>query len=759
MEVSRQAAEGRARKLESSPVYALAGMLMSFRAECPAVLHNELCFRLSSSIISRPAGTCGMLWTQALAENLSLESLGNEMKKTRHENSEGKIFAGLYSVQSPRKWTAERSLKQFNPTKNPNSGCPNLKSLTLWAIRISIRLVVSGQCDICNNIKEVYWDISGSQVSMVPAPHSIDGKKFWAVVIGTDGYKTSPLRGCVSDAEIVVNTNIEKCTVPGNNSVNPCCDLAVDSTDEEISNPTCANIIETFLGLSTNTDIQRGSEIFSIYFAGHGPTYKRVQYFVSKDVTAAMLGNVDTLWRPIDRGPQHTASTTTPDTNDAKNSVTSSNTQVPDISDREINTILSEIARNKGNHITFIVDCCHSASIGRAPQEGVCLIAPLPLVMSGSGRAGFFGLGPGFEGSGLYKVGEYEYAKGVEGIRGNSRLNGVFTQALISAFQPADLNDKSMTYYTLITTLPESPVQPPVISGWVGLRQQRYGGAIVTSAPDTRTDSHYRFAVACISGKMLDQDLLYRWVFERNQLICVATRDSLALLINKWQPTNQLRVGLRKSRMNGWFWIETGRSMQRSGLQCATGQQGRGRRTVLFVVMHRWAPYGLFIMTALRIVGPQKTACTAVLKIILVNTDVSAIMLQFESCIGSRGATTQGGSTMAIDVAHLVSKERASLVEKENHAERLCRLERLEARLANDYGMSGDIDSVEVFDETKARAFTQEDASSLTDVKDLYTLYQLRVLASSAKLPLSSNLEDLRTAVELNQHSGPNTTD
>ncbi|KAK0432994.1 hypothetical protein EV421DRAFT_2040375 [Armillaria borealis] len=99
---------------------------------------------------------------------------------------------------------------------------------------------------------------------------------------------------------------------------------------------------------------------------------------------------------------------------------------------------------------------------------------------------------------------------------------------------------------------------------------------------------------------------------------------------------------------------------------------------------------------------------------------------------------------MATAAAHLVSKEMMTpraAVEKENPAETMYRLEKLEAQLAHAYGMSGDIDSVEVFGETKARAFTQEDASSLAAVKDLYTLYQLRVLASSAKLPLSSNPE------------------
>ncbi len=52
----------------------------------------------------------------------------------------------------------------------------------------------------------------------------------------------------------------------------------------------------------------------------------------------------------------------------------------------------------------------------------------------------------------------------------------------------------------------------------------------------------------------------------------------------------------------------------------------------------------------------------------------------------------------------------------------MCHLEELEARLANDYGMFGDIDPGEVFGGTKARESTQEDASSLAAVKDIYTL-------------------------------------
>ncbi len=62
--------------------------------------------------------------------------------------------------------------------------------------------------------------------------------------------------------------------------------------------------------------------------------------------------------------------------------------------------------------------------------------------------------------------------------------------------------------------------------------------------------------------------------------------------------------------------------------------------------------------------------------------------------------------------------------------------------------MTGDIDSVEVFDETKARAFFDKDENTILELKDLYTLYQLRVRVSSFQLPRSFNFEQVRFHVE-----------
>ncbi|KAK0214694.1 hypothetical protein EDD85DRAFT_782746, partial [Armillaria nabsnona] len=195
--------------------------------------------------------------------------------------------------------------------------------------------------------------------------------RFWAVIVGIDVYVTSPLRGCVSDAEMMTKYLINDLCVPENHIQH------LLSTDIKECTPTRANIVNTILGISTNPDIQHGDNII-IYFAGYGATYKCADYSQWEVGTAAALGYIEALC-PIDRCLKPTAHTKASDNNvdDAK-SLATVDPEVPDISDQEINTILTEIARKKGNHITFILDCCHSANITRVPQMGVCSIVPLP---------------------------------------------------------------------------------------------------------------------------------------------------------------------------------------------------------------------------------------------------------------------------------------------------------------------------------------------------------------------------------------------
>ncbi|PBK84490.1 hypothetical protein ARMGADRAFT_974215, partial [Armillaria gallica] len=104
-----------------------------------------------------------------------------------------------------------------------------------------------------------------------------------------------------------------------------------------VTTPTRKKIIDTLLGLSTSPQIQHGDNII-IYFAGHGSSYDLEDSgpFEADDISA--VGFIQALC-PVDR----TAS--------------GIDISIHDISDREINTILAEISRVKGNHITLILDC------------------------------------------------------------------------------------------------------------------------------------------------------------------------------------------------------------------------------------------------------------------------------------------------------------------------------------------------------------------------------------------------------------------
>ncbi|KAK0485613.1 caspase domain-containing protein [Armillaria luteobubalina] len=317
--------------------------------------------------------------------------------------------------------------------------------------------------------------------------NKIDGIKFWAVVTGVDEYKASPLRGCVADAKMVFEYLRNYLCVPESHIQlllsAPSADIK-ESTESRNKQPTRTNIVNAILGLSINLKIQHGDNII-IYFAGHGTRYECVDYSLYGDGTPATLGTIEALC-PMDRAsPRSTDSANAPgtDVNNANSSVTSDR-PLPDISDREINTILAEIARNKGDHITFILDCCHSASITRGLMEakGVRYIDPLEAsssiqdMFSAADEAlnhidGYQSISMGTWRANmdshviLAACKSTELAKEVKGTEGDGGLHGVFTQALIDTLKSADLNDKSMTYYNLLAALPNNVTQHPVIAG------------------------------------------------------------------------------------------------------------------------------------------------------------------------------------------------------------------------------------------------------------------------------------------------------
>ncbi|KAK0470512.1 peptidase C14, caspase domain-containing protein, partial [Armillaria novae-zelandiae] len=160
-----------------------------------------------------------------------------------------------------------------------------------------------------------------------------------AVLIGINEYPSYPLHGCVPDVQLMEKYLTEDLGVPTSRI-----QLLVGSNEhlspEDPMNPSRAHIVGTLLSLITNPEIAYDDNII-IYYSGHG------SYYPPHAEEDSETDYIETLC-PIDRD--------TPGENGKP---------VPDISDREFNTILSLIAQEKGHHITVILDCCHSGGACR----------------------------------------------------------------------------------------------------------------------------------------------------------------------------------------------------------------------------------------------------------------------------------------------------------------------------------------------------------------------------------------------------------
>ncbi|KAK0186415.1 caspase domain-containing protein [Armillaria mellea] len=298
--------------------------------------------------------------------------------------------------------------------------------------------------------------------SNIELPLSVDGSKFWAVIIGIDVYDSYPLRGCVSDALLVEEYLKKDLGVPQEQIQLLLGSEHAPTTDPFF--PTRVNIIKTLLDLVGNPLIRNGDNII-IYFSGHGSSYSSSDYFDSSDETdgsprAVDGSNIEAIC-PIDR-----------DVIDA------CGLPVPDISDREINAILHQISRSKGHRITFILDCSHSGTHTRHFLEpGTRTIPPLPraslrrMVHAADESCGQY---PSYQPVSardwrpdmsshvvLAACKEYQTAKEVESEAG---YNGIFTQGLISTLRSESLSERS-TYVDLLFSLPRRRGQTPIIAG------------------------------------------------------------------------------------------------------------------------------------------------------------------------------------------------------------------------------------------------------------------------------------------------------
>ncbi|KAK0467496.1 peptidase C14, caspase domain-containing protein, partial [Armillaria novae-zelandiae] len=156
----------------------------------------------------------------------------------------------------------------------------------------------------------------------------------WVVLIGINAYATYPLRGCVPDVQLMEKYLTEDLGVPVDRI-----QLLVGSEEHQsLGDPTCpsrAHIVGTLLSLITNAEIAYDDNII-IYYSGHG------SYYPPHTEEDSETDYIETL-SPIDR-----------------DTLGDDGNHVPDISDREFNTILFLISRAKGHRITVILDCCHA---------------------------------------------------------------------------------------------------------------------------------------------------------------------------------------------------------------------------------------------------------------------------------------------------------------------------------------------------------------------------------------------------------------
>lgn len=242
-------------------------------------------------------------------------------------------------------------------------------------------------------------------------------------------------------------------------------DCGTSQTDMS-SIPSRENILSVLLSLITNPNVKRGDPII-IFFAGHGSRYALSDYDNDEDYDfdeeledGRSHKFVEALC-PIDR-----------------NTLDSRGGLIPDISDRELNTILSQISRTKGHRITFILDCCHAGSVTRTLSSMVRTAPPLEraslkdMLLAAETLKGLPGYQSIFAEDWVPDMNshvivaacrENEVAK-ARRVKGTKVWRGVFTSLLIETLKTGVLGEGA-TYVDLIEALPQLHYQTPIVAG------------------------------------------------------------------------------------------------------------------------------------------------------------------------------------------------------------------------------------------------------------------------------------------------------
>ncbi len=227
--------------------------------------------------------------------------------------------------------------------------------------------------------------------------------------------------------------------------------------------PSRANIINALLSIIDNPEILHGDNIV-VFYSGHGSSYP----FEREDDA---LKFIEALC-PIDRDTIRVSNDGKPVLDDDK--------YVPDISDREFNTILAQISRVKGDCITVILDCCYSGGATRGAEARMSSPTRHTTIQEML-RAGEKILGdyPDYRsilsndwvpdmGSHVVLAAceghQLAMSKAVQRKDGAEEHIGIFTDSLVQALRSGYCT-RETTYADLVRFLDQPPHQTPVVAG------------------------------------------------------------------------------------------------------------------------------------------------------------------------------------------------------------------------------------------------------------------------------------------------------
>ncbi|KAJ2915799.1 hypothetical protein MD484_g4579, partial [Candolleomyces efflorescens] len=151
------------------------------------------------------------------------------------------------------------------------------------------------------------------------------GGSRWALLIGNNDYPQSQLEGAVNDCEAWRSVLMKVFGLPSSHIT------LIRDADR-------ATMVTALYDLRDNPEIKEGDHIL-FAFSGHGSSLRAKKYSFEDDI-GLRAGSIEAIC-PVDRGLPPEKGT-------------------PDISDRELLLILSEVHNQTKAHVTVVLDCCHS---------------------------------------------------------------------------------------------------------------------------------------------------------------------------------------------------------------------------------------------------------------------------------------------------------------------------------------------------------------------------------------------------------------